>query len=105
MEPISERKAALERLLEDLNERLARISRDAGREYDADSAEQAQERENDEVVDAIGIEARESIAEVRAALQRIEDGSYGLCAACGEPITEARLDARPEATRCINCAD
>lgn len=102
---ISARKAALEQRLEELEQRLQRLVSDATQEHSADSAEQAQERENDQVVDAIGIETRESVAQVKAALQRIEDGAYGHCVACGEPISEERLAARPESTHCINCAD
>lgn len=37
------------------------------------------------------------------ALVRIEHGSYGLCADCAKPIPEGRLDARPEAARCVAC--
>ncbi len=40
---------------------------------------------------------------LRGALQRIEDGSYGLCLHCGEAIAHARLEARPEATLCVDC--
>jgi RNA polymerase-binding protein DksA len=37
------------------------------------------------------------------ALERIEDGSYGLCHECNQPITAARLEAVPHARLCINC--
>lgn len=37
------------------------------------------------------------------ALTRIERGTYGLCADCGAPIPDGRLDARPEAARCVTC--
>jgi DnaK suppressor protein len=37
------------------------------------------------------------------ALERIEHGTYGTCADCGSPIPEGRLDARPEAARCVKC--
>jgi DnaK suppressor protein len=37
------------------------------------------------------------------ALQRLAKGSYGLCTTCGEPITVARLQASPDAARCICC--
>jgi DnaK suppressor protein len=37
------------------------------------------------------------------ALLRIEHGTYGTCADCGSPIPEGRLDARPEAARCVKC--
>ena len=41
--------------------------------------------------------------EVDAALARITAGTYGHCAACGEPIAEARLEALPWAALCIGC--
>jgi DnaK suppressor protein len=37
------------------------------------------------------------------ALVRIDRGVYGMCADCGKPIPEGRLDARPEAARCVAC--
>lgn len=40
---------------------------------------------------------------VMEALSRIERGTYGLCADCGHPIPDGRLDARPEAARCVTC--
>jgi DnaK suppressor protein len=42
-------------------------------------------------------------AQVKAALARIDDGSYGVCVDCGQPISEARLQVRPEAARCVEC--
>jgi len=39
--------------------------------------------------------------QVQAALARIEDGSYGTCVDCGQPIPPARLEVRPEAARCV----
>jgi DnaK suppressor protein len=41
--------------------------------------------------------------EVMDALSRIELGTYGTCADCGSPIPDGRLDARPEAARCVSC--
>ena len=98
-------KLDLERRLQDMQNRLASIKRDVTQSHSGDSAEQAQERENDEVVDAIGNETAQSIRDIQAALTRIEEGSYGLCEACGEAIGQGRLEAIPEATRCVNCAD
>ncbi|MEK7727554.1 MAG: TraR/DksA C4-type zinc finger protein [candidate division KSB1 bacterium] len=40
---------------------------------------------------------------IEQALERIEDGSYGLCHECNQPITAARLEAVPHARLCINC--
>ena len=95
----------LEGRLEQLTQRLASIKKDVTKAHSGDSSEQAQERENDEVVDAIGNETRVSLREVRAALDRIEDGTYGICENCGDDIPLGRLQALPEATRCLNCAN
>src|SRR5512135_3403296 len=46
---------------------------------------------------------RKLISKIKEALERIEDGTYGLCEACGEPIGEKRLMARPVTTLCIEC--
>jgi DnaK suppressor protein len=100
-----ELKLELEQRLSDLQSRLSSIKRDVTRSHSGDSAEQAQERENDEVVDAIGNETAQSIRVIQAALARIDDGTYGLCENCGEDIAPARLSVVPEATRCVNCAD
>jgi RNA polymerase-binding protein DksA len=43
------------------------------------------------------------LAEIEAALERIEEGTYGTCRTCGQPISEERLDAIPYATQCIDC--
>ena len=99
-----ELKKQLEERLATLQARLASIKRDVTQGHSGDSAEQAQERENDEVVDAIGNETALSIRAVAAALERISAGTYGICENCGEDIGEARLQVVPEATRCVNCA-
>jgi RNA polymerase-binding protein DksA len=41
--------------------------------------------------------------QVRDALRRRQEGRYGICASCGQPIGAERLEARPEATLCIDC--
>jgi DnaK suppressor protein len=48
---------------------------------------------------------REALGEINAALQRINDGSYGLCEQCGAPIPFARLQAMPTARVCAVCAE
>lgn len=98
-------KFQLEDRLSALKSRLSGLKGDVRQPHSGDSAEQAQERENDEVLDAIGNETQHSIRLIQAALARIESGTYGLCGACGEPIGEARLKAMPEAIHCLHCAD
>ncbi len=46
---------------------------------------------------------RRLIKKIRGALQRMEEGSYGICDDCGEEISVARLKARPVTKLCINC--
>lgn len=45
-----------------------------------------------------------SIADIDRALGRLEEGKYGLCEVCGQPIPQTRLDARPATSRCVSCA-
>ena len=47
--------------------------------------------------------ARELLAQTERALTRIEDGSYGVCESCGQPIGKARLQAFPRAVLCVSC--
>jgi len=47
--------------------------------------------------------ARRRLREIDQALQRMEEGAYGICAVCGQPIDEARLEAFPSAITCIRC--
>jgi DnaK suppressor protein len=48
--------------------------------------------------------ARERLAAVDTALQRMDEGGYGTCVDCGAEIPEARLEARPLSIRCVTCA-
>ncbi|MDQ3127504.1 MAG: TraR/DksA family transcriptional regulator [Chloroflexota bacterium] len=43
------------------------------------------------------------LADVEAAIARLDDGSYGDCVRCGRPIAPERLDALPSAAHCIEC--
>ncbi|GAB1256457.1 TraR/DksA family transcriptional regulator [Aurantivibrio plasticivorans] len=98
-------KSLLAKQESELTTRISKIELDLRREHSRDSEEQAQERENDEVLEALATEAKESLTHIQAALQRIEDGSYGRCESCGEDIGTARLEAIPDTVLCIQCAD
>lgn len=57
-----------------------------------------------EVVPGITPGRRQSRAvEAREAMQRIRRGTYGICVGCGGKIPEERLQAKPEAIRCVKC--
>ena len=55
-------------------------------------------------VGALVRRAEEHLTSVARALERLEDGTYGVCEACGRAIPAERLEARPTATRCVACA-
>lgn len=67
--------------------------------------EQAIERSNDDVVYNLDTLARAELAEIDAALKRLESDSFGLCNKCGNEIESERLQALPYTRNCISCAD
>jgi DnaK suppressor protein len=90
-----------------LTHRYRRVEQDLGRQYEplvADSGDQAIQLQNDETLEAIGSAAREEIAAIDAALERLSHGHYGTCAVCGEEIPPTRLEAVPHAVTCASCA-
>jgi RNA polymerase-binding protein DksA len=97
-------KQQLQTRLADLLERAEVIEDDLRNPLDADSSEQAVDLADDEALEGVDDVLRDEIHQVRMALLRIENGTYGACAVCGEEIPLGRLEARPIATRCINCA-
>lgn len=97
-------KAHLEAQLAELEARQARIAEDLSEPLNPDSSEQAVEKEDDAALEGQGALVAKEIASVKRALGRIADGSYGECVRCGDDIAPARLEARPEAALCINCA-
>lgn len=46
---------------------------------------------------------RKLLGKIKAAIERINDGSYGICDECGDDISSPRLEARPVTTLCIEC--
>lgn len=104
MTSIQTRKAQLETRLEELNTRLHGIEDTLDEEPSQDVEDRASEREDDEVLESLGNSGLKEIQMIEAALGRIEDGSYGDCAKCGEEILQERLDLLPYAPLCRNCA-
>jgi len=66
----------------------------------ADTATETYDRELDYTLEE---NSEHVLADIDAALRRIEDGTYGICTSCGRRIAEERLEARPWATLCIDC--
>lgn len=100
----SARKAALEHRLSELGVRLGAIEEELDSHQNRDWEELATEREGDEVLEATGNAGLAEITQIRAALQRIADGTYGDCVRCGDAIAEARLDLLPWTPLCRRCA-
>jgi DnaK suppressor protein len=90
---------ALEREFADIAEAASSAGTDD--EHDPEGATLAFERQH---TAALLDQAREQFAAIDAALRKLEDGSYGTCQRCGQPIGAARLAARPSATTCLPCA-
>ena len=97
-------RARLGELLADLEGRQQRIGEELEEPLNPNSSERAVEMEDDASLEGQAALLAREIASVKRALARIDDGTYGLCVRCGENIAPARLDARPEAQACINCA-
>lgn len=98
------RKEFTERIIE-LQQRVTSIHQDFANGRHADWSEQASERENDEVLNALESEAKIEIQQLSNAITRMEQGNYGICMSCGEDIAKGRLAVQPAALKCINCAD
>jgi RNA polymerase-binding transcription factor DksA len=69
-----------------------------------DWEDRSTERQGDEVLEALGHVELAELKRIDAALGRVEAGTYGICLKCEEPISDARLEAVPDAALCKNCA-
>ncbi|MEV0702575.1 TraR/DksA C4-type zinc finger protein [Saccharopolyspora sp. NPDC050389] len=70
-------------------------------EHDPEGATLAYERAQ---VQGLLADARHELDELERAAARLDKGTYGVCARCGNPIAPERLEALPAATTCIACA-
>ena len=96
-------KARLEARLAELDTRLHKIDDRLDDPVTKDWEDSAVEREEDEVLEDLGRAGLVEIEAIRAALARIEEGSYGICPQCGDDISDERLDVVPHAALCRNC--
>lgn len=101
----AERAAAAERLV-DVQKSFADVveaAKDSNGddEHDPEGATIAVERQQ---LSALAAAARRALADIEAAMARLDAGAFGRCARCGTSIGDERLAARPMATLCIQCA-
>jgi RNA polymerase-binding transcription factor DksA len=97
-------RAQLEKELARLLQRVGKIEGDLRQPRDPDWPEQAIEVENDEVLKGLDAMSRAEVGRIRAALARIDDGTYGSCATCGQAIGAERLAAIPSTALCRACS-
>ena len=101
--------AAKTRLQETLAE-LDRAAAELGSEQDPGDQDTSDQDTGDAAVELTGLDREQASLEVisaerervQAALDRIADGSYGRCIDCGRELPDERLEARPEAARCLD---
>lgn len=95
-----------------LEERLQTLLSQAGQNIDAltdergappDTIDLASDESNRDFTLRMADRERKLVHKLRAAIQRVHDGEFGVCVACGDDIGERRLMARPVATHCIDC--
>ncbi len=91
----------------DVLEKMRRETDDSGirmSESQVELEEHAQQEKMQQVLEEQERMIRDELYQINMALQRIEAGTFGLCLECGEEIAEARLQAMPGTTLCIECA-
>jgi DnaK suppressor protein len=90
-------------LLARYHDELARAGEEL-ESHESEDVERATEQWDARVLSALGDGDARALAEIVAALRRLEAGTYGNCTICEEPIASQRLDALPSTPFCITCA-
>jgi RNA polymerase-binding protein DksA len=98
----------LEQHKRELLARAAKVRADITRSsgpLDKDFAEQVVQMENDAVLAGISEATAAELAQINRALVQLDQGTYGVCSQCGQPIGARRLEVLPYSDRCITCAE
>jgi DnaK suppressor protein len=98
----------LEEICSELDRSITVLKRDGGQQpssgdYPQDPADAGANLSESERAEAVLAVARRQRSDVLAALHRIDLGTYGTCLDCGTIVPEGRLEAKPEAARCVAC--
>lgn len=102
-------KAARERLLEMRRQVMREMDnelqegREGNKDEGMDTYDLASEERDREISFILSSRDREKLAAVGEALERIEEGTYGVCEMCESDIAEGRLEAMPFTRVCVNC--
>lgn len=90
--------------LVELEAEIARLDGETTQKLSLKFSDQANDLEDLNTNEALESHFKIEIEQIQRALHRIDAGTYGICESCGAEIAPARLEAQPDATRCINCA-
>ncbi|THV18797.1 TraR/DksA family transcriptional regulator [Nocardioides caeni] len=103
LQELHEQRTKSAQILEEQEADLSGLLRDSGDGAGQDQADLgATSFERDHELTVLNSE-REKVAQIDRALARIDDGTYGVCESCGNPIGKMRLMAFPRATLCLPC--
>ena len=98
----------LEEMLDGLDRSIAVLKGESpapghGEAYSFDPADAGANLSETDRTEAVLHSAQRHRGKVEAALRRVNEGTYGLCVDCAKPVPEGRLEARPDAARCVAC--
>ncbi|ETK31981.1 conjugal transfer protein TraR [Microbispora sp. ATCC PTA-5024] len=93
----------LETMLHELDRSIGVLKGDPVALQDRSAADAGADLTDADRTQAMIDAAKRQRTAVLAALKRLDDGGYGQCVDCGRPVPEGRLEARPEAARCVQC--
>jgi RNA polymerase-binding transcription factor DksA len=104
--PTVDYRALLEEERSQLRDKLAELGfgDGGGLSYDANFADSSQVTAERGEAETLALQLRDALDEVEHALGKLPQGTYGQCESCGKPIPPARLEAKPAARLCIDCA-
>lgn len=97
-------RTTLEQERDSLRAQLAELGYGAQLDYDPNFADSSQVTAERGETEALVQKLVNSLREVEHALEKFDADTYGVCEGCGKAIAPARLEARPEARQCIDCA-
>lgn len=97
-------RTTLEHERDSLRAQLTELGYGARLDYDPNFADSSQVTAERGETEALVQKLVASLHEVEHALEKFESDTFGVCEGCGKRIGDARLEARPEARLCIECA-
>lgn len=89
----------------DLDQKLTQLNEKVTDEREMDPADQAASSTMEQLKSSFQNTELDEYRNIELAIDKIDDGSYGICLDCGEPIQDKRLRLYPNASRCLRCQE